>query len=110
VDLEIEAADECNSNDYDEVKALIDFHFVGVDFCCNVASSLAEEQPTKKPAPKAQAVQPKGPAAAGHPPMGTGHPMVGPGPHAVVGSGHPIGGPGVEIALQRVRDFGDNVA
>jgi hypothetical protein len=73
-------------------RLLISISLVSI-FAAMSLSALAEEQATKKPAPKAQAVQPKGPAAAGHPPMGTGHPMVGPGPHAVVGPGHPIGGP-----------------
>ena len=57
-------------------------------------SALAEEQAVKKPAPKAQTVQPRGPAVGSHPPTAPGHPMVGPGQHAIVGSGHPMGGPG----------------
>ena len=54
-------------------------------FAAMSLSALAEEQAVKKPAPKAQAVQPKGPAAAGHPPTGPGRPMAGP---------HAAGGPG----------------
>ena len=62
-------------------------------FAAMSLSALAEEQAVKKPAPKAQAVQPKGPAVGSHPPTAPGHPMVGPGQHAIVGSGHPMGGP-----------------
>ena len=74
-------------------RLLISISLMSV-FAATSLSALAEEQATKKPAPKAQAVQSKGPAAAGHPPMGTGHPMVGPGQHPAVGASHPIGGPG----------------
>ena len=63
-------------------------------FAAMSLSARAEEQAVKRPAPKAQAVQPKSPAVGSHPPTGTGHPMVGPGQHAIVGSGHPMGGPG----------------
>ena len=63
-------------------------------FAAMSLSALAEEQAVKKPAPKAQAVQPKGPVVGSHPPTAPGHPMVGPGQHAIVGSGHPMGGPG----------------
>ena len=63
-------------------------------FAAMSLSALAEEQAVKKPAPKAQVVQPKGPVVGSHPSMAPGHPMVGPGQHAIVGSGHPMGGPG----------------
>ena len=65
-------------------RLLISFSLVSI-FAAMSLSALAEEQINKKPAPKAQAMQPKGPAAEGHPP-GTGHPMI--------GSGHPTGAPG----------------
>jgi hypothetical protein len=63
---------------------LISFSLVSI-FAATSLSVLAEEQAPKKPAPKAQAVQPKSPPA--------GHPTVGPGQHAVVGPGRAINGP-----------------
>jgi hypothetical protein len=74
-------------------RFLISFSLVSI-FAAMSLSALAEEQASKKPVPRAQAVQPKGPPVGNRPPTGAGHPMVGAGQHTVVGSGHPIGGPG----------------
>ena len=54
--------------------------------CVFAALSLPAmaEQVTKKPTPKAQAVQPKGSAVGGRPAIGAGHPATGPG-HAAAG-------------------------
>jgi hypothetical protein len=63
-------------------RLVISFSLVSI-FAAMSLLALAEEQTNKKPAPKAQAVQPKGSAVGSHPPMGPGHPIVGPAQHTV---------------------------
>ena len=63
-------------------------------------SAMAEQQTNKKPAAKAQAVQPKGPTGAGHPAVGAGRPTGGPGQHGLAGPGHPAGRPGERLPAQ----------
>src|SRR5260370_8056837 len=63
--------------------------------------SAMAEQTNKKPAPKAQAVQPKGPGGAAHPAVGAGHPPGGPGQHGMAAPGHAAGRPGGETVRGR---------
>jgi hypothetical protein len=62
-------------------------HLIGfislISLFAALSLSATAEQTGKKPAPKAQAVQPKGSAGGGHPAVGTGH--------ATAGSGHAAG-------------------
>lgn len=60
--------------------------------------SAMAEQTNKKPAPKAQAVQPKGPGGAAHPAVGAGRAPGGPGQHGMDATGHAAGRPGGKIA------------
>jgi hypothetical protein len=78
-------------------RLLISISLVSI-FAAMSLSALAEEQGTKKPAAKAQAVQPKGPTGAGHPAIGAGRPMGGPGQPGMAGPGHPAGRPGGKAA------------
>jgi hypothetical protein len=61
-------------------------------FAAAPLSAMAEQQTNKKPATKAQAVQPKGATGVGRPEV-SGRPPGGPGQHGVAGMGHAAGRP-----------------